>query len=237
MGGVTIWPFEVFSMKCHFRSHRIIDDTLMRIDNICTNCSWSTSLKQTCDWCREATKRLADNSGVCFQFARSKPERPPASPWNFSFLHVSVYVQFEYIYFICLCACLCVARYCPAARHDLKRYSAKSKEVENINIRLHRRSARSGDETAAGPLSHFSVITTSHLAAVKSFAVVQMAANKCPPHAAMLMSFLALCAQPVSLFSRAAGRGRRLLSAPHHWITVLMSPIQRTAREPDSGSI
>lgn len=109
----------------------------------------------------------------------------------------------------------------------------------DINIQLYGGSSRSGDATddnAAGILSRFSVITTSHLAVLKRLAVVQMVGNKCPPHAAMLMSFPGLCAQPVSIFRCPTRRGHSPLSPAHDWITVLMRLIHRTARVSDTGS-
>lgn len=104
----------------------------------------------------------------------------------------------------------------------------KPRKVENINIPPQSWSSRSAESNVAGILSHFSVITTSHLAVVKSRSVVQMAANKCPPHTAMLMSFPGLCAQPVSIFSRPTRRGHSLLSPARRWITVLISSIQES---------
>lgn len=99
---------------------------------------------------------------------------------------------------------------------------------------------RSGDameDGAGGIFSHFSVITTSHLAVVKRLAGVQMAANKCPLRAAMLMSFPGLCAQPVSIFRCPTRRGHSPLSPPHDWITAVIRLIQRTPRVTDTGSI
>ena len=43
--------------------------------------------------------------------------------------------------------------------------------------------------------------------------LLQMAANKCPLYAAMLMSFPGLCAQPVSIFRSRPSRSQPLISA------------------------
>lgn len=60
-------------------------------------------------------------------------------------------------------------------------------------------------------VSCVSVITTLHLAVMKSLSAIWMAASKCPLFTAMLMSFPGLYAQPASLALQPS-------SLPHDWI-------------------